>query len=165
MTFSSISEHSLIKTEIALQESVEVIREEPIIITKTKQGIITDYSGVDESNAPLGTMIALPKDADKSALDIYEKLRQSFGFATPVIVCDTQGRPWRKGAINLAIGIAGMSPFIDNAGRRDLYNRHLRSSIVCLADELASAAELVMGQADEGIPLAIIRGVDYEAAE
>ena len=165
MNIASSSEHSQLRTEIALQESVEVIREQPIMIAKTKQGIITDYSGVDESNAPLGSMIALPKNPDKSALEIHKKLSHSFGCHIPVIISDTQGRPWRKGATNLAIGIAGMSPFIDNAGRKDLYERFLRSSLVCLADELASAAELVMGQADEGIPIVIIRGVDYIIGE
>lgn len=162
-SIASLSKHSPLRTEIALQESVEVIREQPIMITKTRQGVITDFSGVDESNAPLGYMIALPKNPDRSALVIHELLSKAFGFAIPVIICDTQGRPWRKGATNLAIGVAGMSPFIDNAGRKDLYERQLRSSLVCLADELASAAELVMGQADEGIPIAIIRGVEYKA--
>jgi coenzyme F420-0:L-glutamate ligase/coenzyme F420-1:gamma-L-glutamate ligase len=162
VSIADITEHKPVKTEIALQESVEVIREYPVMITKTKQGIITDYSGVDESNAPLGTMIALPKNPDLSALNIHKALSSTLGFSIPVIICDTQGRPWRKGAVNLAIGIAGMSPFIDNAGRKDLYDRRLRSSLVCLADELASAAELVMGQADEGIPLAIIRGAEYK---
>jgi coenzyme F420-0:L-glutamate ligase/coenzyme F420-1:gamma-L-glutamate ligase len=165
MTIASSTEYYLLRTEIALQESVEVIREHPIMITKTKQGIITDYSGVDESNAPIGSMIALPANPDNSALEIHNKLSQVFGFHIPMIICDTQGRPWRKGATNLSIGIAGMSPFIDNAGRKDLYDRHLRSSLVCLADELAAAAELIMGQADEGIPIVLIRGVHYVTGE
>ncbi len=150
------------KVELALREADKIIRESPVLITQTRQGIITDYSGVDSSNAPSGKFIALPEDPDESANKLHAMLSESFGFHLPVIICDTQGRPWRKGATNLAIGVAGISPLIDNKGRKDLYGRELQSSLVCLADELASAAELVMGQADEGIPIVLIRGVEYE---
>jgi len=150
------------KVELALREAAEIIRESPVLVTQNRQGIITDYSGVDSSNAPSGRFIALPENPDDSATKLHVRLSKAFGFHLPVIICDTQGRPWRKGATNLAIGIAGMSPFTDNKGRKDLYGRELQSSLVCLADELASAAELVMGQADEGIPAALIRGVEYE---
>jgi coenzyme F420-0:L-glutamate ligase/coenzyme F420-1:gamma-L-glutamate ligase len=150
------------KVELALREAAKIVRESPVLITQTRQGIITDYSGVDSSNAPSGRFVALPDDSDDSASKLHVKLSKAFGFHFPVIICDTQGRPWRKGATNLAIGVAGMSPFMDNSGRTDLYGRKLRSSLVCLADELASAAELVMGQADEGIPLVLIRGIEYK---
>lgn len=150
------------KVELALREADKIIRETPVLITQTRQGIITDYSGVDSCNAPSGKLIALPKDPDDSANKLHVMLSKAFGFHLPVIICDTQGRPWRNGAINLAIGIAGMSPFRDNRGKEDLYGRELNSSLVCLADELASAAELVMGQADEGIPIVLIRGIEYE---
>ena len=83
-----------IKTEVALQEAIEVIRDEPVLVTRTRHGIITDYSGVDESNAPIGFLIALPKDPDMSALEIHEKISESLGFKVPVIITDTQGRPW-----------------------------------------------------------------------
>ncbi|MGY5862690.1 MAG: coenzyme F420-0:L-glutamate ligase [Candidatus Thorarchaeota archaeon] len=150
------------KVELALREAVEIIRESPVLITQTRQGIITDYSGVDGSNAPSGRFVALPEDPDDSAKKLHVKISKALGFHLPVIICDTQGRPWRKGATNLAIGVAGMSPFTDNKGRKDLYGRELQSSLVCLADELASAAELVMGQADEGIPVVMIRGIEYQ---
>ncbi len=150
------------KVELALREADKIIRESPVLITETRQGIITDYSGIDSSNAPSGRFIALPEDPDNSASEFHLKLSKAFGFHLPVIICDTHGRPWRKGAANLAIGVAGMSPFINNKGRKDLYGRELRSSLVCLADELASAAELVMGQADEEIPVVLIRGIGYE---
>ena len=150
------------KVELALREATTVIREFPVLITQMRQGIITDYSGVDSSNAPSGRIIALPEDPDISASEFHIKLSKAFGFHLPVIICDTHGRPWRKGAANLAIGVAGMSPFTNNKGRKDLYGRELRSSLVCLADELASAAELVMGQADEEIPVVLIRGIGYE---
>ncbi len=147
------------KIQTALNEACEIIREEPVLITRTKHGLITDMSGVDESNAPEGYYVLLPEDPDKSANEISRLLSQMYGFEVPVIIADTQGRPWRRGAVNLAIGVAGMSPFAVNAGQRDLFNRQLKSSLVCIADELAAASELVMGQADEGIPVAIIRGV------
>lgn len=150
------------KVELALREADKIIRESPVLITQTRQGIITDYSGVDSSNAPSGKLIALPEDPDDSANKLHVVLSKALGFHLPVIICDTQGRPWRNGATNLAIGVAGISPFTDNKGKRDLYGRELQSSLVCLADELASAAELVMGQADEGIPVVLIRGIEYE---
>ncbi|MFW9889955.1 MAG: coenzyme F420-0:L-glutamate ligase, partial [Candidatus Thorarchaeota archaeon] len=104
--------------------------------------------------------IALPMDPDNSAQAIYDAILDEFGIRIPVIIADTQGRPWRRGAINLAIGIAGMSPFTENAGRLDRFGRTLRSSRICLADELAAAAELVMGQAGEGVPAALIKGLN-----
>ncbi len=147
------------RVEIALREAEKILREEPVLITATKHGIITDFSGVDESNAPLDTLIAIPNDPDKSAKSISEALSLEVGYNIPVIITDTQGRPWRKGAVNLAIGIAGMSPFQKNEGRRDLYGYQLKGSLVCLADEIAAAAELTMGQADEGVPVVIVRGI------
>jgi len=149
------------RVEIALKESVQVLREDPVLITITKQGLVTDYSGVDESNAPSGTIVALPDEPDESARRISNKLSKKTGFNVPVIITDTQGRPWRQGAINLAIGIAGMSPFTENMGKPDIYGSELRGSLVCLADQIASASELAMGQADEGVPIAIARGFAY----
>lgn len=151
------------KVEVALREAEEVISEEPVLITKTRQGIVTDFSGVDQKNAPPGRYIALPHDPDESARRIHERLSKEFSIHLPVIITDTHGRPWRQGAVNTAIGVAGMSPFNKNAGKEDLYGRRLRSSLVCLADELAQAAELVMGQADEGIPVVLIRGIQYDS--
>jgi coenzyme F420-0:L-glutamate ligase/coenzyme F420-1:gamma-L-glutamate ligase len=162
---SEETSRSPLKVAIALQEAKSILRREQVLITETQQGIITDYSGVDEANAPEGTVVALPKDPDSSALKIHTALKQHLGFEIPVIITDTQGRPWRKGAVNYAIGLAGMSAFVRNKGKQDLYGKELKSSLVCLADELASAAELVMGQADEGIPVVLIRGVNYESGE
>lgn len=147
------------KVQVALDEASEVIKADRILITRSRHGIITDMSGVDESNAPLGCYVTLPRDPDESACRLSNALAEKLGFRIPVIIADTQGRPWRRGAANLAIGISAMSPFTRNAGRRDLYGRELRSSLVCIADELASAAELIMGQANEGIPVVLIRGI------
>ena len=159
---ASNQDHSEDRIEIALREASEIIRKEPVLITKTRHGIITDFSGVDESNAPDGKMIALPRDPDTSATRLHKQISRSAGFNIPVIITDTQGRPWRDGAVNLAIGIAGMSPFVRNEGKEDIYGSTLRSSLVCVADEIAASAELVMGQADEKIPMAIVRGLSIE---
>jgi coenzyme F420-0:L-glutamate ligase/coenzyme F420-1:gamma-L-glutamate ligase len=150
------------KVQVALNEASEVLTSDKVLITRTRHGIITDMSGVDESNAPPGCYVTLPRNPDASADQISEILSGELGFRIPVIIADTQGRPWRRGAVNLAIGVAAMSPFTENAGKRDLYGRQLQSSQVCLADELAAAAELVMGQANEGIPVAIIRGISLK---
>ncbi|MGY5876708.1 MAG: coenzyme F420-0:L-glutamate ligase [Candidatus Thorarchaeota archaeon] len=152
------------RVQLALDEALEIIREEPILITRTHHGIITDFSGVDASNAPSGFLLTLPRDPDKSAELVSKGLKEMFGIHIPVIIADTQGRPWRKGAQNLAIGVFGMSPFTENKGKVDLYGRPLQSSLVCLADELAAASELVMGQSNEGIPAVLIRGVEYTSA-
>jgi len=159
---ASEGDYSKYRVEIALREATEIIREKPVLITRTKQGMITDFSGVDESNAPMGTIVALPRNSDTTATKIHEAISQTAGFKIPVIITDTQGRPWRKGAVNLAIGVAGMSPFINNKGRLDIHGKPLRSSIVCIADEIAASAELVMGQANEKVPIAVVRGVNIE---
>lgn len=148
--------------QLALDNAVDVIRERPVLITRTVHGLVTDYSGVDKSNAPAGHALALPSDPDESAHAIHTAILKELGMKIPVIIADTQGRPWRKGAINLAIGVAGMSPFWENIGRQDRFGKTLQSSRVCLADELAAAAELVMGQAGEGIPAALIKGLNLE---
>jgi len=155
-------EHSEKHVEAALIEASEIIREEPILVTRTRQGIITDFSGVDESNAPLGTLIALPKDSDASASKISDTISKEADFKIPVIISDTQGRPWRRGAVNLALGVSGMSPFVVNKGKKDIHGNVLRSSLVCVADEIAACAELVIGQADEKTPIAIVRGIAFE---
>ncbi len=153
------------RVEVALREAVEILEESPVLLTRTRHGLRTDYSGVDESNAPEGYLVALPLDSDASAERISREVSKAMGFRVPVIITDTQGRPWRRGAVNLAIGVSGMLPVVDNAGQEDIHGRLLRSSSVCLADEIASAAELVMGQANEGIPVAIVRGVEFQPGD
>ena len=162
---SQNQEHTAYQIEMALQEATEIIREEPVLITKSKQGLITDYSGVDESNAPEGRLVALPEDADATAKNLYDCILKKTGLKIPVIIVDTQGRPWRRGAVNIAIGVSGMSPFVRNKGKTDIHGKILQSSLVCIADEIAASTELVMGQADEKIPIAIVRGVEYTAGD
>lgn len=152
--------------ELILRESKRIVRMRGgIIISETVKGIVCANAGVDLSNVGEGRAALLPKDPDESAKMIRERIRELTGAEVAVIVADTHGRPLRKGAINVAIGCSGLSPLLDRRGEKDFYGRILRSKIICVADELASAAELVMGQADEGIPAAIIRGYSFKRAE
>jgi len=151
-----------VQVELALRESKEVIRSEGILITETKTGLVCNFSGVDRSNAPEDSYVLLPEDPDRSARDILENLTNATGIRLGIIITDTQGRPWRKGSVNLAIGAAGINAFKRNRGKQDLYGRTLKSSTVCQVDELAASAEPLMGQADEGVPVVIIRGYEYE---
>ncbi|MFW9907263.1 MAG: coenzyme F420-0:L-glutamate ligase [Candidatus Thorarchaeota archaeon] len=151
-----------VQVEIAIQESKSILRENRALITQLSNGHICNFSGVDRSNAPLGSYICLPIDPDESAKRIQSALEKATGVTLAVIISDTEGRPWRKGAVNLAIGCAGINAFKYNQGKPDLYGRILQHSLVCQIDEIAAAAELVMGQANEGIPVVIVRGYEYE---
>ncbi len=153
------------KVEIALEDAVRVVRSEKVLITKRTDGLITDMSGIDESNAPTGHVLLLPRNPDASAANIHQEIKKITGLHIPIIISDTQGRPWRLGAVGVAIGVAGMSPFISHAGKADLLGNVLRGSLVCVADELAAASGLIMGQAGEGVPAVIVRGIDYSLVE
>lgn len=153
--------------EVILRETKEIIRMGPnSLITETKNGIVSANAGVDRSNV-LGerNVALLPVDPDESARDIRNEIKKQTGNNVAVIVSDTHGRPLRNGEINVAIGIAGIKPIRDRRGEKDLFGYVLRIKQTCIADELASAAELVIGQASEGIPAAIIRGYQYQIAE
>ncbi|MHA2426394.1 MAG: coenzyme F420-0:L-glutamate ligase [Candidatus Thorarchaeota archaeon] len=145
-----------VQVQIAMNESIEILRTKRALITKLEDGHICNFSGVDRSNAPEGSFVLLPIDADKSAEEIRRSLCESTGKSIAIIISDTEGRPWRKGAINLAIGCAGINAFKYNEGKQDLYGRTLQHSLVCQIDQIASAAEMVMGQAGEGLPVVII---------
>ena len=153
------------QVELALRESRKIIRNERVLITETHSGLICNFSGVDKSNAPEGIYVLLPKDSDSSAGHIRNSIMESTGKKIAIIISDTEGRPWRRGSINLAIGCAGISPFKINRGRKDLYGRILEHSTVCQVDELASLAEPLMGQAGQGVPVVIIRGHSYSNSE
>jgi coenzyme F420-0:L-glutamate ligase/coenzyme F420-1:gamma-L-glutamate ligase len=154
--------------EVILREAKEIVRVGPnSIITETKSGTISANSGVDQSNV-LGerNVVPLPRDPNKSAQSIKVEIKQLTGVDVAVIISDTHGRPFRMGEINVAIGVAGIKPIRDRRGEKDLFGYTLRVKQTAIADELASAAELVMGQANEGIPAAIIRGYTaYQIAE
>jgi coenzyme F420-0:L-glutamate ligase/coenzyme F420-1:gamma-L-glutamate ligase len=153
--------------EVILRETKEIVRMGPnSLITETKNGIVSANAGVDRSNVLGDRNVALlPVDPDESARNIRNEIKKQTGNKVAVIVSDTHGRPLRNGEINVAIGIAGIKPIRDRRGEKDLFGYVLRIKQTCIADELASAAELVIGQAGEGIPAAIIRGYHYQIAE
>lgn len=134
-----------------------VRRRGDLIIAETKHGFICANAGVDRSNADTGTMILLPEDPDRSARRIKHYLDHAFDIGLSVIISDTFGRPWRRGLTDVALGVAGMSPILDLRGTTDWAGHMLDVTEVSVADELASAADLVMGKAS-GIPAALVRG-------
>lgn len=134
-----------------------VRRRGDLIIAETKHGFVCANAGVDRSNSASGTMVLLPDDPDRSAHRIRAKLQQALGFDMPVIISDTFGRPWRIGLTDIAIGVSGLLPIHDLRGSRDWAGRELDVTEVAVADELAAAADLVMGKAS-GIPAALVRG-------
>ena len=142
-----------------LDESVEVVRVGPkFIITETKHGFVCANAGIDESNVGEGLATPMPSNADKSAREIREFLEEEFGEEIAVIVTDTQGRAFRFGAIGTAIGCSGITPIWKRVCEKDLYGRELETTEIATADELSAAASLIMGQADEGLPVVLIRG-------
>jgi len=153
--------------EVILRESRSIVRMgDGHIISETKHGFICANAGVDKSNVPGERNVApLPKDPDLSARIIRQRIREVSGKDVAVIISDTHGRPLRNGEINVAVGVAGIKPIRDRRGEKDLFGYTLKVKQTAIADELCSAAELVIGQADEGIPVAIIRGYPYERAE
>jgi coenzyme F420-0:L-glutamate ligase/coenzyme F420-1:gamma-L-glutamate ligase len=151
--------------EVILRESVDIIRvTEASIITETRSGSVSANAGVDRSNV-LGerNVVPLPRNPNASAQNIRNQIKQLTGAEVAVIVSDTHGRPFRMGEINVAIGVAGLKPIRDRRGERDLFGYVLRIKQTAIADELASAAELVIGQANEGVPVAIIRGYSFQS--
>ena len=131
-----------------------------LVIAETKHGFVCASAGVDRSNTPgAGWIVLLPEDPDASAGLIRSRLAQRFGLAPAVIVSDSFGRAWRQGTTDVAIGVAGMRPLLDLRGTRDSRGYELASTVIAVADELAGAAELVMGKAN-GIPAALVRGYE-----
>ena len=148
--------------EAIIQEAREVVEVgDNFIITETKHGFVCANSGIDESNVAKGLATPMPEDADNSAKIIRENLEKGFSTEIAVIITDTQGRAFRNGAIGVAIGCSGINPLWDRSGEKDLYDRELKTTQIAIADELAAAASLLMGQADEGIPIVLIRGFKH----
>ena len=141
-------------------ESRRVLRRRgELLITETRHGFVCANAGVDFSNMGDGLCALLPLDPDRSARRLRDGIRASSGVEVAVVVSDTFGRPWRKGLTDVAIGCAGVAAVVDLRGSADALGRELLATEVCVADELASAAELVMGKAS-GIPAAVVRGID-----
>ena len=135
-----------------------------LIIAETKHGFICANAGIDRSNAEPGTMILLPDDPDRSAHRIRVRLEQEFEPGLAVIISDTFGRPWRRGLTDIAIGISGIPAILDLKGTKDWLGYDLEVTEVAVADEVAGAADLVMGKAD-GIPAALVRGLQLPPGE
>lgn len=131
------------------------------LIVETHSGFICANAGVDRSNTAPETATTLPEDCDASARRIRERLEEEFGVPLGVIVTDTFGRPWRNGLTNVALGVSGLTPLLDMAGVPDDAGRPLQSTVIALADELASAAGLMMGKTRR-LPAVLIRGVRFE---
>jgi coenzyme F420-0:L-glutamate ligase / coenzyme F420-1:gamma-L-glutamate ligase len=138
-----------------------VRRRGDLIITETTHGFICANSGVDLSNVERGYAALLPLDSDRSARRVRDIVRARLGVQVGVIVSDTFGRPWRKGLTDVAIGVAGIAGVVDLRGTPDSLGRIMQVTEVAVADEIAAAAELVMGKST-GIPVAVVRGVDPE---
>lgn len=145
---------------LVVEESVRVLRRRgDLIISETKHGFVCASAGIDRSNVDPDIAALLPEDSDRSARRIRDAIAGRTGISVGVIVADTFGRPWRRGLTDVAIGTAGILPILDLRGTEDAVGRELQVTEVCIADELAGAAELVRGKST-GVAVAIVRGVD-----
>ena len=150
-------------TEMILRESRRIVRmDRGVIISETYHGYICANAGIDASNIPgVNAICLLPVDPDASARRIRHAIRERLGVDAAVLVSDTFGRPWRNGAVNVSIGVAGFNPVVSYVGEFDPHGNELHTTTIAVADELAAAAELVTGKL-LGVPVAIIRGYPYE---
>jgi coenzyme F420-0:L-glutamate ligase / coenzyme F420-1:gamma-L-glutamate ligase len=149
--------------EVVLRESKRIVKmDRGIVISETHHGFVCANAGVDASNVPSDEMVCLlPLDPDASARGLRDALRNRLGLDLAVVVSDSFGRPWREGITNVAIGVAGMQPLADYRGDRDPHGYPLTASVLAVADEIAAAAELVMGKTTS-IPVAVVRNYPYE---
>lgn len=148
--------------EQILRESKRIVKiEHNIIIVETKHGFVCANAGVDQSNINSNSVLLLPLNPDISATKIKVKIKRRIGRKIAVIITDTFGRPFREGQVNVAIGVSGLKPIIDYRGLRDTFGKELKVTEIAIADEIASAAELVMNKFSL-IPIAIIRGFIYK---
>lgn len=154
------------QVEVVLRESRRVVRmDRGLIISETYHGFVCANAGVDASNVPGKQMVSLlPVDPDASAARIRESVRERTGVDVPVIISDSFGRAWRNGIINIAVGLSGLMPLIDYRGKYDQNGYLLSATIIAVADEIASAAELAMGKLD-ACPVAVVRGYPFERGE
>jgi coenzyme F420-0:L-glutamate ligase/coenzyme F420-1:gamma-L-glutamate ligase len=150
------------EVEVILQQSSEIVRLAHVIISRTRHGFVCANAGVDHSNAEPEHVTTLPDDPDASSARIREAIKHRSGVDVAVIVTDTQGRPFRLGCVGVALGVAGMNPLLDLRGKRDLYGKELRVTITSPADAIAAAAVAMMGEANEGTPVILVKGAVYE---
>jgi coenzyme F420-0:L-glutamate ligase/coenzyme F420-1:gamma-L-glutamate ligase len=154
--------------EVVLSESRRVVRHRPgLLIVEHRLGFVMANAGIDHSNVGADSggerALLLPVDPDGSARALRSELVAAFGAPIAVIISDSFGRPWRKGTVGVAIGAAGLPAFVDLRGHPDLFARPLQVTETGFADEIAAAAGLVMGQADEGVPMVLVRGLSWAA--
>lgn len=155
--------------EVILRESREVVRTAPgLLIVEDRHGLICANAGVDRSNVEKADgewVTLLPIDPDASARGIRDRIEDLTGQRVAVLINDSHGRPWREGASGVVIGVAGIAPLDDQRGTHDLFGYELQSTVVAVADQIAAAASLLQGQADEGRPVVVLRGLEYEARD
>jgi coenzyme F420-0:L-glutamate ligase/coenzyme F420-1:gamma-L-glutamate ligase len=152
--------------ELVLSESNEVLRHRRgVIVTVHRLGMVMANAGIDASNVARepgeARVLLLPEDPDRSAAELRARLAERFGVDIGVVINDSLGRAWRNGTVGAALGVSGLSAVVDLSGHADLFGRPLQITEVGIADELAAAASLIMGQADEGRPIVLARGVPY----
>lgn len=148
--------------QLILDESIRIVRQERVLIVETKHGFVCANAGIDHSNVPGEDMVCLlPEDSDASAERLRSALAERTGKRVGVIVADTFGRPWRMGIENVALGVAGIPALVDYRGQVDDFGKELEVTVVAIADELAAAAELVMGKTAR-VPVAVVRGYHPE---
>jgi coenzyme F420-0:L-glutamate ligase/coenzyme F420-1:gamma-L-glutamate ligase len=151
--------------EVILRESRRIVRmDRGVLVTETRHGWVCANAGVDQSNVDADMVALLPEDPDRSARAFRDAVRAHARVEIHVIVADTFGRPWREGLVNVAIGVAGFAPLRSYLGERDPAGRPLQATILAIADELAAAAEPVMGKLDR-VPAAIVRGLPLTPSE
>ncbi len=153
------------QVEVVLRESMRIVRmDRGLIISQTRHGFVCANAGVDASNVPGEDIVCLlPRDPDASATRLRDDLMRATGVDLAVIISDSFGRPWRQGIVNVALGVAGMAPLADYRGQPDDFGRVMNSSIMAVADEIASAAELVTGKVAR-TPFVLVRGYAYQRA-
>ena len=155
------------QVEVVLRESASIVRMGPggLIISRTRHGLVCANAGVDVSNVGGGDVASLlPEDPDASAQRLRERLRARTGSSPAIVVSDSFGRPWRNGIVNVAIGSAGIEALLDLRGAPDASGREMQATVIAVADELASAADLVGGKADQR-PVVVVRGGDWRHAD
>lgn len=153
------------QVEVILSQSRRIVRMvKGLIISETPNGFVCANAGVDQSNIDAGKVVMLPKHPDTSAREIRSTIMSATAKRVAVIISDTFGRPWREGQVDVAIGISGINPFDDYRGKSDQYGYSLKASVICTADEIASAAELCMKKLDR-VPIALVRGLNYRVAD
>lgn len=151
--------------EVILRHSERILKLEKVLISETKHGFVCANAGVDSSNSGSDRLTLLPENPDESAVKIRNRIYKLLQIKPSIIITDTQGRAFRKGALGVAIGIAGLIPVSNLHGRKDLYGEELKNTEIATADALAAVGSLTMGEANEGTPIVIIKKAIFESGE